>query len=166
MFTANVQNAINEQINQELYSAYVYLSMVGYFESSSLPGFAHWMRMQSREEVGHAMRLFDYLLDRGGRAALQAIDKPPADFSSPLEAIQQTLEHEQRVTSLIEGLYEVALKENDYATQAQLQWFVTEQVEEEKNAGMILDQLKMVGENRTAMLMLDMELAKRQPEAE
>jgi ferritin len=160
-----IQDAINEQIKNELYSAYVYLSMSAWCEAGNLPGFANWMRMQSREEVGHAMRLYDFLLDRGGRVMLQPIEGPPVEFGSPMDVMQQTLEHEQRVTALIEGLYETALKEHDYATQAALQWFITEQVEEEKNASGILEQLRMVGENRTALLMLDMELGKRGVEA-
>src|SRR6478672_11344662 len=158
MFKEAVQDAINEQINQELYSAYTYLSMSAYCESTNLTGFANWMRMQSREEVVHAMRLYDYVVDRGGRVTLGAIDAPPVDFHSPLDVMQQTLEHEQHVTALIEKLYEVALQEHDYATQAALQWFITEQVEEEKSASSIAEQLMMIGDNRTALLMLDMEL--------
>jgi ferritin len=164
MLKKPVQDAINQQIKNELYSAYLYLSMSAYCEESNLPGFAHWMRMQSQEEVTHGMKLFDFLLDRGGRVVLEAIDKPPADFGSPVDVMQRSLEHERQVTGMIERLYELALKENDYATQAALQWFVTEQVEEEKNASTILEQLRMVGDNRTALLMLDMELGKRQPE--
>ena len=161
-----VQRAVNEQIKNELYSAYVYLSMSAYCETINLRGFANWMRLQSREEVAHAMRLFDFLNNRGGRVILQPIDQPPVDFGSPLDVAQQTLEHEQKVTAMIENLYELAAKENDYATQAALQWFITEQVEEESNASQIVEQLKMIGDNRTALLMLDMELAKRRPEAE
>jgi ferritin len=163
-----VQDAINEQINKELYSSYVYLSMSAWCMSANLPGFANWMRMQSREEVSHAMRLYDFLLDRGGQVILKTVEGPPVKFGSPLDLMQQTLEHEQRVTAMIEGLYETALKEHDYATQTALQWFITEQVEEEKNASSILEQLKMVGDNRTALLMLDMELGKRgvEPEGE
>ena len=161
-----VQRAVNEQIKNELYSAYVYLSMSAYCETINLRGFAAWMRLQSREEVAHAMRLFDFLIHRGGRVILQPIAQPPVDFGSPLDVAQQTLEHEQKVTAMIENLYELAAKENDYATQAALQWFITEQVEEESNASQIVEQLKMIGDNRTALLMLDMELGKRQPDAE
>jgi ferritin len=166
MFKQSVQNAVNEQINKELYSAYVYLGMSSYCESINLTGFSHWMRMQSREELGHAMRLFDFVNDRGGKVELLAIDKPPTNYRSPLDVMEQTLKHEQYVTALIEKLYEVAVKEHDYATQAQLQWFITEQVEEEKNASSILEALKMVGDNRTALIMLDMEMAKRTGEEE
>src|SRR5437763_14857868 len=129
MLKQSVQDAINEQIKNELYSAYVYLSMSAYCESTNLPGFANWMRMQSREEVGHAMKLFDFILDRGGHVVLEAIEKPPIEFKSPIDLAERTLEHERRVTGMIERLYELAITENDYATQAQLQWFITEQVE-------------------------------------
>lgn len=161
-----VQRAVNEQIKNEFYSAYVYLSMSAYCETINLRGFANWMRLQSREEIAHAMRLFDFLINRGGRVILQPIGQPPVDFGSPLDVAQQTLEHEQKVTAMIENLYELAAKENDYATQAALQWFITEQVEEESNASQIVEQLKMIGDNRTALLMLDMELGKRRPEEE
>src|SRR3954453_2295476 len=161
MLKQTIQDAINEQIKNELFSAYVYLSMSAYCQSINLPGFANWTRVQSQEEVGHAMRLFDYVIDRGGRVSLAAIDKPPVDFKSPLDLAEGTLEHERRVTGMINNLYELAVRESDYATQAQLQWFVTEQVEEEKSASAILEQLKMVGDNRTALLMMDVELGKR-----
>jgi len=161
MIKQSVQNSINEQIKNELYSAYIYLSMCAYFEERNLPGFAHWMRVQSQEEVGHGMRLFDYLIDRGGKVVLQAIDKPPADFESPLKVLEGAQEHEKLVTGMIEALFELALEERDYATQAQLHWFVTEQVEEEKSTTTIVEQLRMIGDNRTALLMLDMELGKR-----
>ena len=164
MLKQTVQDAINEQIKNEFYSAYVYLSMSAYCQTINLPGFANWMRVQSREEVSHAMRLFDYVIDRDGRVVLEAIGRPPTEVKSPLDLAEQILEQERRVTGMIERLYELAIKENDYATQAQLQWFITEQVEEEKNANTIFEQLKMVGDNRTALLMLDMELGKRQPE--
>ena len=159
-----VQRAVNEQIKNELYSAYVYLSMSAYCETINLRGFANWMRLQSKEEVAHAMRLFDFLINRNGRVILQPIEQPPVDFGSPLDVAQQTLDHEQKVTAMIESLYELAAKENDYATQAALQWFITEQVEEESNASQIVEQLKMIGDNRTALLMLDMELGKRRAE--
>jgi len=166
MFKQPVQDAINDQINKELFSAYVYISVSAYCESNNLPGFAHWMRQQSKEEVAHAMRLYDFVLDRGGRVVLTAIAAPPVEFKSILDVMQQTYEHEQRVTAMIERLYEVASKEQDYATQTMLQWFITEQVEEEKNASLILEQLKMVGDARSALLLLDMEMGKRGPEAQ
>ncbi|MBN1886920.1 MAG: ferritin [Thermoflexales bacterium] len=163
MLSKSVQDAINEQIKHELYSAYLYLSMSAHFETANLPGFANWMRVQSQEETLHAMIFFDYVNERGGRVVLHAIDQPPAEFGSPLSIAQQVLEHEQKVTSLIHQLYALAVKENDYPSQIKLQWFVTEQVEEEKNADEIIQRLKMVGDNLNALLVLDRELAQRPP---
>ncbi|MEO8285128.1 MAG: ferritin [Chloroflexota bacterium] len=161
MIGETVQAALNEQIKHEFYSAYVYLSVSAYCETISLPGFAHWFRMQSAEERDHAMKIYDFILDRGGKVKLLALDSPASDFGTPLQIAQKALEHEQLVTGLIERLYELTVKEGDYAAQAMLQWFITEQVEEEKNANLLIDQLTMVGDNRAALLMLDMELGKR-----
>ena len=156
-----VQDAMNEQIKNELYSAYQYLSMAAYCESVNLPGFAHWMRTQAREETEHAMRFYDFILDRNGRVVLRAIEGPVVDFGSPLEVFEQALEHEQRVTAMINDLYGLAVSENDYASQTFLQWFVTEQVEEEKNAGDVVETLKMVGDRSEALFLLDRELGRR-----
>jgi ferritin len=156
-----VQDTINDQIRNELYSAYLYLSMSAYFEAANLHGCAHWMRVQSQEEVSHAMKFFEFVFDRGGRVVLQAIDQPPVDFKSPLDIFQQTLQHEQKVTAMINHIFELAVKENDYATQTFVQWFITEQVEEEKNASQILDQLKAIGDQPAALFMLDGYLGKR-----
>jgi ferritin len=156
-----VQDGMNEQIKSELYSAYQYLSMAAYCESVNLPGFGRWMRTQAREEVQHAMKFYDFILDRNGRVVLQAIEGPVVDFGSPLEVFEQALEHEQGVTAMINDLYGLAVKENDYASQALLQWFVTEQVEEEKNAGDVVETLKMVGEKSEALFLLDRELGRR-----
>jgi ferritin len=156
-----VQDAMNEQIKNELYSAYQYLSMAAYCESVNLPGFAHWMRAQSREEMEHAMKFYDFILDRSGRVVLQAIDQPVVEFGSPLEVFEQVLEHEQKVTAMINELYGLAVRENDYASQTFLQWFVTEQVEEEKNAGDVVETLKMVGDTSEALFLLDRELGRR-----
>ena len=164
MISQGVQDAINEQIKHEFYSAYVYLSMSGYFESANLPGFGNWMKLQAQEEVLHAMKLFEFINDRGGRVLLQPIDGPPTDFKSPLEVFEQALKHEQAVTKLINNLYETAEKAHDFATQVALQWFITEQVEEEKTADLIVEQLKMIGNDRPALLMLDRELGSRQSE--
>jgi ferritin len=161
MLSDRVREAINDQINAELYSAYLYLSMAGHFESESLPGFAHWMKLQAQEETGHALKLFDFVNDRGGRVKLKAIGEPPADFASPLAIFEQTLKHEQEVTSRIANLYALSLEENDYPTQVILQWFITEQVEEEKTAGEIVEQLKRVGESGTALVIMDRNLASR-----
>jgi ferritin len=161
MISQTIQNAINQQIKHEFYSSYLYLSMSAYFETLSLPGFARWMRAQSQEEQAHAMKLFDYVNDRGGSVELQALDQPPGEFQSPLDVFEQALQHERKVTALIHQLYALALKESDYATQTLLQWFITEQVEEEKNAGQIVEELKMTGGQPSALLMLDRELAGR-----
>ena len=164
MLSQPVQDAINDQIQKELYSAYVYLSMAAYFEAENLPGAAHWMRLQSNEEVEHAMKLFEFLNDRAGRVKLQAIPQPPGEFASPMAVFQEALAHEQKVTKSIHDLYALAVQENDYPTQSMLQWFIDEQVEEEKSAGDIVAQLEMVGDSATALFMLDRALAARQPE--
>jgi len=156
-----VQDALNEQIKAELESAYIYLAMSAYSEAVNLRGFAKWMRAQSREEVGHALKLFDYVNDRGGRVILQAVAQPPVDYQSVLDMMEHTLRHEQKVSALINQLYELALKENDYPTQAHLQWFITEQVEEEKTAQEIVEQLKMIGNHAPALLMLDRQMGQR-----
>ena len=161
MITQSVQNAINEQIKNELYSAYLYLSMSAHFEANNLPGFAKWMRIQSQEELEHALRLFDHLNERGGRVTLSAIPQPNSEWKSTLEVFNQVLEHEQNVTALIHRLYETALAEKDYASQVMLQWFIDEQVEEEKNANEIVEQLKLIDAHGTAVLMLDHRLGKR-----
>jgi ferritin len=161
MLDKAVQDAMNEQIKNELYSAYQYLSMAAYCESANLPGFAHWMRTQAREEMEHAMRFYDFILERNGRVVLQAIEEPVVEFSSPLEVFEQALEHEQEVTAMINNLYGLATGENDYASQAFLQWFVTEQVEEEKNAGDVVETLKMIGDRSEALFLLDRELGRR-----
>ena len=161
MLSKSMQDAINEQIKNELYSAYLYLSMSAYCETNSLPGFAHWMRMQSQEEVEHAMKFFDFVNERGGRVVLQAIDQPPLEFESPRAVFEQTLEHERKVTGMIHSLYELALEEKDYAAQILLHWFIDEQVEEESSAAQILDTLEMIGDKGQALVMLDRELGKR-----
>ena len=161
MISKTIQDAINEQIKNELYSAYLYLAMSAYTESINLRGFAGWFKVQNTEEQGHAMKFFEYVFDRGGRVTLQAIAQPPSEFKSPLDAFEQTLEHERKVTAMINNLYALALKENDYATQALLQWFITEQVEEEKNATEIVEKLKLVGDRGSGLLYLDHELGER-----
>jgi ferritin len=162
MLSKALQKAINEQIKNELSSAYLYLSMSAYCGTLNLQGFTRWMRLQGQEEVSHAMKLFDYIQERGGRVVLQAIDQPPAEFKSPLDVFQQVLEHERKVTGMIHRLYELAVKENDYATQVMLQWFITEQVEEEKGASAVVEQLKMIGNQGIALFMLDKELGARE----
>ncbi len=156
-----MQDALNAQVNAELYSAYLYLSMVAHFEAINLPGFAHWMRIQTMEEVFHAMKIFDFINERGGRAVLQPIEGPPVEFGSPLDIIQAAYAHEQHITGLIHALYDLATEEKDHATRVMLEWFVTEQVEEEKNASTIVDQLQMIGDNPQSLFMLDRELGAR-----
>ena len=161
MISKTVQDAINEQIKNELYSAYLYLSMAAYFESLNLSGFTNWMKVQASEEQGHAMKFFEYVFERGGRVQLKAIDQPPFEWKSAMDAFEQVLEHERKVTAMIHSLYALALKESDYASQIMLQWFITEQVEEEKNAAQIIDTLKLIDAHGTAVLMLDKQLGKR-----
>lgn len=164
MLNRKVQDAINEQIKNELYSAYLYLAMSAHFENANLPGFAKWTRMQSEEEMDHAMKLFDYVNERGGRVALQAIDQPPVEWGTTLEVFEAILGHEQKVTGLIHKLYEIALEEKDYATQVMLHWFIDEQVEEEDSASLVVEQLKMIEEDKGRMLHFDRHISKREPE--
>lgn len=161
MLSKSIQDAINEQIKNELYSAYLYLSMAAHFESTNLPGFAHWMKFQATEEVKHGMKFFEYINERGGKVTLKAIDQPPTDFKTPLDIFKMAHKHEQKVTGMINKLYELALKENDYPSQVMLQWFIKEQVEEEKSAESIIEQLKMAGESSAALLMADRQFAQR-----
>ena len=159
-----VLDAMNEQINKELFSSYLYLSMAAYFEDKNLAGFAGWMRNQSNEEREHAMKFYDFILERGGRVMLKAIDAPKTDWKSSLELFEEVAEHEAKVTASINALYELALKEKDYPAQVMLQWFISEQVEEEKNAAEIVANLKLIEDRGTAVLMLDHRLSKRTAE--
>ena len=161
MLSKTLQDAINEQMKNEIESAYLYLAMSAHCESKNLPGIATWLRIQWQEELSHAMKLFTYVNARGGRAILKAIDQPPTDYASPHEIFKQVLKHEQKVTAMINKLYETATKEGDYATQIELQWFITEQVEEEKNATDILNLLEMVGDSGISLMMLDRQLGAR-----
>lgn len=162
MLSKAMQDALNAQIHHEFASAYLYLAMAAHFEAANLPGFARWMRLQAQEEAGHAMKIFDHIHDRGGRATLKAIEQPPSEFTSSLDVFQRALEHERKVSDSIHRLYALAAKENDYASQAMLQWFVTEQVEEEKRATQVVEQLKLVGDAPPALLMLDRQLGARE----
>lgn len=161
MLSKKMQDALNEQIRHELGSAYIYLSMAAYCESENLPGFAHWMKLQAQEEVGHAMRFYKYINERGGRVILQALEQPPVEFKSPRDVFVQTLVHEQFITGRINELYALALAEKDYATQSFLTWFIDEQVEEEAHATEIVETLKMAGDKGQALVMLDRQLARR-----
>ena len=160
-----IEEALNRQIQNEFYSSYVYLSMSGYSDSQNLPGFAAWMRAQSEEERGHAMRLFDYVQNRGGRVRLAGIDQPQLDFESPKVMFEEALRQEQSVTRTIHELYRLAQEEKDYPTEVELQWFVQEQVEEEKTILDILAQLAMIGDHPAALVMLDHRLGGRTDEA-
>ena len=161
MISKKIQDAINAQIQAEMYSSNLYLSMAAYCESINMKGFAHWMRLQAGEELMHAHQFFDYVIQREGRALVGAIDAPPQDFKSPRDVFEQTLAHEKKVTGLVNGLYELALAEKDYATQSMLQWFINEQVEEEKNATAIVETLKTVGTQGASLFMVDRQLAAR-----
>jgi ferritin len=161
MITNTMQKAINEQINKELYSSYLYLAMAAYFEDKNLPGFAKWMKVQADEEREHGMKFFEHLVDRGGKVVLAPIAGPETEWNTNLEVFQQVKEHEAFVTASINALYELALKEKDYPAQVLLQWFISEQVEEEKNAAEIVQTLELIDAKGTAVLMLDHELGHR-----
>ena len=161
MISKTIQNAINEQINKELYSSYLYLSMAAFFENKNLPGFAKWLYVQADEERLHGMKFFEHLIDRSGKVELKAIAGPEIDWKTNLDVFKQVQQHEAAVTASINALYELALKEKDYPSQVLLQWFITEQVEEEKNAADIVQQLELIDAKGTAVLMLDHQLGKR-----
>ncbi len=159
-----VQEALNEQIKHEFDSAYIYLSMAAYCESANLPGFARWLGVQAREEVEHAMKFYGFIHDRGGRVQLRALDQPPTEFGSVLGVFEQALAHERKISGLINQLYGLAAGEQDYASQAFLQGFVTEQVEEEKITSQVVERLKLAGDSKHALLLVDTELGERQDE--
>jgi len=161
MISGKMQEALNEQINAEMYSAYLYLSMSAYFESENLAGFANWMNIQVREEMTHAMKLYSYVHERLGRVTLKAIDGPPADWKSSLDAFEAVFAHEQKVTGLINELMNLAIEEKDHAAKGFLQWFVDEQVEEEASADEVVQKIKLMKDMPGAMFMLDKELGQR-----
>jgi ferritin len=156
-----VRDLINEQIAHEFHAAYQYLAIAAHFEAQNYAGFAKWMRLQATEETGHAMRLFDYLVERGERIELKEIPQPGQDFGPPLDAFRAALKHEQKVTGQIHAIYDAAVESRDYPTQVMLQWFIQEQVEEENITGTAVDRLEMAGENRAALLMLDSQFGQR-----
>lgn len=161
MINQRLEKAINEQINAELYSAYLYLSMGAYFEDQGLSGFANWMRIQFEEEQFHGLKFFDYLAERGGRVMLEAIEKPETNWESPLAVFEEVLKHERHVTSLINNLIDIAIEEKDHAAKSFLNWFIDEQVEEEATAENLVHQLKLVEGDGRGLLMLDKDLATR-----
>jgi ferritin len=166
MLNTELEAALNAQLGGELYSSHLYLSMSAYCESANMPGAAHWFRMQADEERTHAMRFFEHLVDRGGRVVLGTIEAPPTEFSSLLDAFERALEAERNVTAAIDRLASMAIDQGDHAAQAFLQWFVTEQVEEEKQADEVVQTLRAIGDNPATLFMLDRELGARRPEGD
>lgn len=161
MISGKMEDALNGQVNAELYSAYLYLSMESWFKSKNMNGFATWMRVQTQEEMTHVMKIYDFIDERGGRIVLKAIEGPPTDWDSPLAVFEAVYEHEQKVTRLINGLVDLAIEEKDHATNSFLQWFVNEQVEEEASADQAIQQLKMVADAPGGIFLLDRELGQR-----
>ncbi|PID78086.1 MAG: ferritin [Deltaproteobacteria bacterium] len=161
MLNEKVEKALNDQLNAESFSAYLYLSMSSYFESLNMKGFATWMRVQAEEEYVHAKKFYDFILQRGGRIRLKGFEDPQTDWDSPEDAFAGSLHHEEYITSRINSLMNIAIEEKDHATQIFLQWFVTEQVEEEDNVGSVLSQIRMMGETKNGLYMLDRELGQR-----
>jgi ferritin len=161
MIGAKMEEALNQQLNAELYSSYLYLSMAAYFESTDLSGFANWMRVQAQEELTHAMKFYDYIVQRGGRVILTTIEAPPSEWESPLSVFEQVYEHEKTVTGLINQLVDLAVSETDHASNNFLQWFVEEQVEEEESSGGVLQKVRLVGADPGGLYMLDSKLGQR-----
>jgi ferritin len=161
MIGKKIQDALNAQINLEQFSAQLYLAMSAHCEGRSFRGFAHWLRVQAHEETKHAMKLVEFVVDRGGRLALAAIAAPPSEFGGITQVFEQILEHEKSITGTINALFELSRAEKDYASEIALQWYVTEQIEEESNVGQILDQLKAVGEQGGGIWYLDSKMGKR-----
>ncbi|MHC4430373.1 MAG: ferritin [Planctomycetota bacterium] len=161
MISKKMQDALNEQVNAELYSAYLYLSMESYFRSKNMNGFANWMRVQTQEEMSHVMKFYDFIDERGGRIVLKPIEGPPTEWDSPLAAFEAVYEHEQKVTGLVNELVNLAIVEKDHATNSFLQWFVDEQVEEEASADQAVQQLKMIEGAPGGIFLFDRELGQR-----
>jgi ferritin len=161
MLSKKLLDALNKQINDEYYSSYIYQAMVAYFEDKNLDGCAHWMKMQAEEEHLHALKIFDYVVERGGRVELFAIAEPPKEWDSPRAAFESALEHEKYMTDLISKLADLAIDERDHATNNLMQWYVSEQVEEESNVDDILKKLDMMGDTGTGLFLMDRELMSR-----
>ena len=161
MISKKLQDAINAQINKELYSEYMYISIQAWFANQNLDGFATWMDVQGQEERFHAMKFYNYLIERGGKVELKAIEQPPIDFKTPLNAFKMALKHEEFITKSINELMDLAIKESDHAAKSFLQWYVDEQVEEEANADRIVHKLELIKDNPQGLYMLDNELAQR-----
>ncbi len=161
MIDGRTQEALNKHANAEFYSSYLYLSMSAYFQSINLTGFAHWMRVQAREELAHAIKFYDQVIERGGRVSLQVVEAPASQWDSPLAAFEEAYRHEQKVTGLINQLVDDAVQSKDHATNAFLQWFVSEQVEEEASVDAIVQKLKLVGGAPGGLFMIDHHLGER-----
>lgn len=161
MLSKKMEDALNEQINAELYSSYLYLAMAAWFQEANFVGFAAWMRAQAKEEEAHAMKIYDYILERNGHVSLRPVAAPGDSFGSPLKIFEAAYKHEQSITARIHKLAELAAEEHDRATALFLQWFISEQVEEEKNAASILDLLEKVGSSMGALYQVDHNLGKR-----
>jgi ferritin len=161
MISKKMQDALNEQVNAEMYSAYLYLAMDAFFQATNLAGFANWMRVQTQEEMAHAMKIYDYINERGAAVTLKAIEGPPTEWESPLAVFEAVYEHEQKVTGLINDLVDLAIEEKDHASNTFLQWFVNEQVEEESSADQMVQKLKLVKDAPGGIYMLDNELSQR-----
>lgn len=161
MLADKMQDALNGQLNSELYSSYLYLSMAAYFQALNLGGFANWMRVQVQEELMHAMKFYDYINEREGRIVLQPVEGPPPEWDSPLAAFEHAYRHEQEVSVLINNLVNLAIEEKDHATNNFLQWFVSEQVEEEASFNEVVQRLKLVGHDATGLFLIDRELSQR-----
>jgi ferritin len=161
MLSEKLLDALNEQMKNEFYSAYLYKAMAAYFEAEDLPGFAHWMKLQALEELCHGEKFFDYICEAGGRAALRAIDAPPADYDSPLGVFDFSLKHEQFVSESINQLMTLAKQEGNHATEIFLQWFITEQVEEEASFGLVLKKLNRLAGDGRGLMMMDQEMGQR-----
>ena len=159
--SSKLEKVLNDQNNLELSSAYAYLGMAAYFERTPFTGFAKWMELQSKEELGHADRFFKYIVERGGKVTLQAIPEPKCEYKSPLDAFKASLGHEQKVSASICAIYELAAGEKDFATQSFLKWFLDEQVEEERNVGDMLAKLELVGDNASGLYQIDRQAAAR-----
>lgn len=161
MLKQTVVDEINKQIAREMYSSNLYLAMAGYYQLLNLTGFSHWMRIQAQEEMVHALKFFDYLLNRGGEAKIGQIAEPPVKWDSPLAAVEASFEHEKMISGCINDLADLAIKEGDHATHILLQWFVSEQVEEEANVSQIVERLKMMGDFKGGLFLMDNELKAR-----
>jgi len=161
MLSKKIEKALNEQLNKEMYSAYLYMSMSAHSTSIGLSGFANWFMVQYHEEMEHAMKIYNYINEQGGKVKLMAIDEPPSVFKGPMDMFQKTLKHEQFITKSINDLMDLAIKEKDHATQIFLQWFVTEQIEEEGNDNEIINKLKLAGDKGNGLFMIDKELGAR-----